>query len=204
MYIAEAVDAPAAEGVPQQIRRKTEDACAEGLVEVLAEDLATAAVPLLPHCARLEARRYASSVLLLAACSALSGDRAAAAEALNLYNEFEEAWDRGSLDGVDRHFFVDAELVWDGVVVPEGGGDAAALLHARMKGPPRHHLYFEAIEGTDPDRVRATATVSREAMADGAKRGDERATLELLWVRNGDRLWIQRATVGRFEPVADP
>lgn len=201
----EAVDEATSPDEPPPVRRRTEDACFDGLTEMFAEDLYKMAFSLLPQCALLELRRYRNEAELLSACGILAGDRASAALAMNSYDALEEAVEEESQPYVQQVIVYGASLIWDGKPIASEAHGAASAWLAMRKGPPRTDLWLEAAEGMDPDRARLTGLVERESpSATGGKSVTERATFEQIWARNGDRFAIEKVTVGRFEKVADP
>ena len=198
VFTIEATDPAEREGRQPTIRRRTEDACQNGLTEAYAVELRRVAVPLLPHCARLDPELHRNEATLLSACRLLAGDRLAAAEVMNRVDPFH------SVDGADdaaliRHLFdYQAIIDWNGQR-NSGAGSAANFWAAKMaEGEGRIILYYDTITGESAERVRLTGLLSRPASGPGY----ENARVEQIRVGDGDSYAIERITVGPFEPLA--
>lgn len=203
VFTVEATDPAEGEYRPATLRRKTEDACDDGLVEAYATELQRAAVPLLAPCARLDPRQHRNEATLLSACRLLRGDRLAAAEVMNLLDRFgavERAEDSAQLQGLFAH---DARIDWAGESFASPGGAAELWARKMSEGGPTR-LYWDYVEGETADRVRLVGLLSRSLENDGYSR----ARVEQVWEREGRSFQIERATVGAFEPepstVAEP
>ena len=196
VFTVEATDPAEGEYRPATLRRKTEGGCDDGLVEAYAVELQRAAVPLLPHCARLDRSRHRNEATLLSACRLLRGDRLAAAEVMNRLDAFrsvEAAEDWPLLRGLFAH---DARIDWAGETLAAAGGSAEAWARKMSEGGPTS-LYWDHVEGESAERVRFVGQLSRSI------EGEERyrlARVEQIWVREGRDFQIERATVGNFEP----
>lgn len=79
VYTAEVSDGPRG----SVVRRAVQNACEDGLVQTFALEIARRALELLPPCKVLNPDQHRNDVAILAACTALSGDRIAAAQAMN-------------------------------------------------------------------------------------------------------------------------
>ncbi len=201
VFTVEATDPAPGEHEPATLRRKTEDACDDGLAEAYAGELERAAVPLLPQCARLDRTRHRNEATLLSACRLLRGDRLAAAEVMNRLDRFdlvEKAEDATHLLDV---FAYDARIDWAGEPIDAAGGAAEAWARKMSEGG-RTRLYWDYVEGETAERVRFVGLLSRSPEDEGQYL---QARVEQVWKRDGRTFQIERATVGPFqpEPAAD-
>lgn len=190
----EAVD-PVRAGQTQPVRAIEQSACDTGLAVPLAFQMASEAIAALPTCALLDPKQYRNDVTRLFGCTLLEGDRAAAAEARNVYGSpwFDDT--RGDRTAYTiRHLFFDrAHVDWNGTIA-DGTEESANLWSARLeKGLmfPRH------IVGETADRVRMDATVVH--YTDG---GGTQAPVTIIWTReNGFDFRVRSATVGAPKPL---
>ena len=195
VFTVEATDPAEGEYRPATLRRKTEDACDDGLVEAYAQELYRAAVPLLAPCARLDRSLHRNEATLLSACRLLRGDRLAAAEVMNLLDrlDIEGPEDSARLNGL---FAYDARIDWAGE--PLGtSGDAAKAWAKKVSEGGSTRLYWDHVEGETSDRVRFVGLLSRSVEGEAIYRN---ARVELIWTRDGRSFQIERGTVGPFEP----
>jgi hypothetical protein len=196
VYTVEAADPAHFEGAAPTLRRRTEDACDNGLAETYATELQRAALALLPHCVRLERDLHRNEATLLSACRLLRGDRFAAAEVMNRLDHLRRAEgpeDVGLLAGIFAH---DARIDWAGEAFDTKGGAAAAWARKLAEGG-RTVLYYDYVEGESANRVRFVGQLSRSV------EGQDRylqARVEQIWSREGRDFQIERATVGPFRP----
>lgn len=196
VYTVEATDPAEGEYSPATLRRRTEDACDDGLAEPYATELQRAAVPLLPPCARLDRSLHRNEATLLSACRLLRGDRLAAAEVMNQLDRLRRAEGPEEVALIAGLFAYDARIDWAGEILDAKGGAAAAWARKLAEGG-RTVLYYDVIEGESADRVRFVGLLSRSV--DGEDRY-RLARVEQIWVREGRDFEIERATVGPFEP----
>ena len=194
VYTVEAADPAGGKYQPATLRRKVEDACDDGPAEAYASELAIAAVPLLPPCARLDRSRHRNEASLLSACRLLRGDRLAAAEVMNRLDELRNVDGPEDLTVARGLFANQARIEWAGD--PEAGSGAGAWVKKVAEGGPTT-LYFESIEGETADRVRFIGTFIRAIEGEDKYR---QARVEQIWVREDDQFRIERATIGPFEP----
>lgn len=198
VYTIEASDLADAENRPATVRRKTEDACDNGLGQAYANELQKAAVPLLPHCDRLDRSQHRNEATLLSDCRLLRGDRLAAAEVMNRIHLLRSV--DGPADAVLIRGLFDsgARIMWAGETVadPRGGADGWAKKIGEGQG--RTTLYYDHIEGESAGRVRFVGSLSR-LNADGE--GYQTAPVEQIWIRRFGDFVIQSVTVGAFEPT---
>ncbi|RYH06365.1 MAG: hypothetical protein EON57_06640 [Alphaproteobacteria bacterium] len=192
----EAVTAPGPRG---GVRRKTQDACGEGLAVDLAFEMADTAVALLPACALLDAERHRNAVTRLGACGQLTGDRAAAAQALNRYNAHWFANPQpGSAPSIAYLFHDQAEIEWPDQPRVRGGAAAALAWAGHMQ---QRRFWITRVIGETPDRVRIEGKVQQ--IAD--QRADWRsADAVQIWTReNGFDFRLRSLQVGAFTPTGD-
>ena len=197
VFTVEAVD-PGGEDEQPTIRRRTEDGCQNGLAEAYADELERAAVPLIPHCARLDPELHRGHASLLAACGALSGDRLAAAVVMNrvsLFRHIREPEDASVISSLFEH---DSVVDWNGER-NEGPWSAAAFWASKVGvGDGGIPFFYSNVHGESADRVRATGMLSRL----GAEDGHETALVEQIWTRDGSDFIIESISVGPFERSA--
>jgi hypothetical protein len=201
VYTVEAVEQPE-EDKPARIRRKTQDACANGPAEQFAQLVHRRAVPLLPHCAVLDPSDHRNGATLLAACSLLSGDRIAAAHAMNAAQALRDISEPDDLARVREVFRPAASLTWPGADRPTRGDAAARAWHSGVT-EVHTNFYIEGAHGLSPGRARVTGKLWRSADADGNTSGsNQQAPVELTWVREPHGEWqLESAVVGRFTPT---
>lgn len=160
-------------------RQRSEDACQKGATMRYGFALAKAAVAALPACATLDAARTRDAVTQLVECGKLAGDRAAAAEAYNVWKTPGFARPPGPdfARPLGALFFDQAEVTWPGAPTAKGLFAAAEAWVAR--GPDR---YFQprTIIGETADLVRMQGVVWTRPNAD-----TEYASIPatLIWTR---------------------
>ena len=161
-------------------RSAGQNACDDGLAVAYGFHLAKLAVEALPYCVLLDPNKTRNDVTRLGECSALSGDRAAAAQA---YTAYRTTW-FGNPRGPDfaralQHLFFDqADLAWPGLP-PVKGSEAASRIwttHAGSAG-----LYVRRIFGETADRVLIDFDIVPNQRNDGAATMTFPATM--LWTR---------------------
>lgn len=196
VYTVEATDPALAGSRPATLRRKTEDACDNGLAEAYATELQRVAVPLLPACARLDREMHRNEATLLSACRLLRGDRLAAAEVMNRLDELRRVDGPEEAPEIAGLFARHAEIKWAGESLDRKDGAAAAWARRIAEGG-RTILYYDSVEGESADRVRFLGQFSRY-VEDGER--SLQARVEQIWVREDGEFRIERAIVGPFEP----
>ena len=192
IYTAEATD-PGPDATPGEIRRATEDACADGLVSSLGSSLYAVAVPLFPQCDLLQRDQHRNGATLLAECGRLSGDTLAAAEA---YNRIGGLKGGGNPEHrpLLRSILYGATLEWEGVRL---ANPPEAWL-ARTSEPQIASFFPLTAHGETSGRVRMTGTLERWIHA-GERSVRENAPVELLWTRRQDGIFtVERAVIGAF------
>lgn len=195
VYTAESGD-PAEEGRPAEIRRRTEDACNDGLTESFAWKLASATVKLLPACDLLDRRNYRNEAALLSSCGILAGDRFAAATVLNSVEGVRHALDEGNAPGLGELFDYRAQINWAGEKF--SGEDAGKFWAQRALGQDgRTDIYLDRVVGESAKRVRLRGTLYRSLKGAGYAEAD----VELIWQIPGRYAEISEATVGPFRPA---
>jgi hypothetical protein len=202
VYTVEASDPAQLPDEPARVRQRTESACDRGLVDAFAIEAAKMAVPLLPACARLDLEQHRNEIALLGACGLLTGDRLAAAEAMNEANHFRYLGGRDAdLGAIQASFpFSGATIDWAGEPGPER--DLAAFWIRKLRETGASALFIEEVDGESATRVRVRAALERWAGEDARRR--ERAPVEQIWAQEGQRWMIERAAVGTFVPVPEP
>jgi hypothetical protein len=205
-YTIEATDPYLSEFEFGKVRRKTENACANGLVEILAEEIYEAAIPLLTPCALLERNHYRNGAILLTACGRLRGDRLAAAAVENRLHDFESLEiDRfggfeGSASAAAEDLF-DEEAVVDWNGERNGAVEPVPFLVSKLAGAERANFIFEWAEGERADRVRVTGVLERTIKVEG-KELDESADVEQIWTRDGgETFYVESMKIGPFGPL---
>ena len=201
VFTVEATDPAEGGHRPATLRRRTEDACDNGLTEAYAAELRRAAVPLLPPCARLDPRQYRNEVTLLSTCRMLAGDRLAAAEVLNRAMAFRDAEKAGELAGLFQH---DSTVDWNGER-NAGAGSAAKFWDGKVSGGGGSRFYFDGIEGKSAGQVLVKGLLFRSvAVPDGAAELDEMARVEQVWTDDEGDFTVRSINVGPFERQPRP
>lgn len=198
LYTAEASDPVSSEDDLPRIRRRTESACEDGLTRAFANEAQRIALPLLPHCARLEPDHYRNAADQLAACAILSGDRMAAAEVFNRSEAFRLARIGNPLHELRDIFFASATVDWAG---QRNGAEGPLRFWIRMVGERGAHLFSSNVQGVSATRVRLTGELMRSFRnASDAGLQYELAPVEMIWRSDqvGEFL-VESATVGRWQ-----
>ena len=197
VYTVEATDPARGEDEAPPVRRRTEDACDNGLAEAFATELGATAVPLLPPCALLDRERHRNDMSLLASCGLLKGDRLAAAGVMNRVDALRHSDEEEDLALLRPLFGYRAGVDWAGEA--NEGADAAAFWLRKTREADAD-FYFDEIVGETADRVRVLGALYR-SVGEGEAERQELAKVELVWEQEGNRYQIERARVGPFEPV---
>ncbi|WP_260597535.1 hypothetical protein [Sphingomonas endolithica] len=159
--------------------QSTQSACDPGLTVQYGFKVAKAAVESLPSCSLLDPERTRNDVTRLSECSLLTGDRAAAAQA---YNIFRTPWftnPRGPdfARPLQYLFYDQAEISWAGLS-PTIGSEAASKLWAEQAA--NSFFALSRVHGETPDRVRIEGTI----LFAGAPGGKERRVpATMIWTR---------------------
>ena len=180
-------------------RTEVEDACEDGLGEAFAWELQRMALPLLPHCARLDPEQHRGPASQLAACRMLSGDRMAAAEVFNRLAAFREVRGADDSDEIAGIFEYDSAVIdWQGEV---HRGTQAAAFWARKIGETEARLYYGSVEGLTARRARFAGVLERTRRIEGEEHEiHERAPVEMVWALTPALLFqVEGATVGPWE-----
>ncbi|WP_454761348.1 hypothetical protein [Caulobacter segnis] len=161
------------------VRRAGENACRKGAALRYGFALAKVAVEALPACAGLDAGRTRNAVTQLGECALLSGDRAAAAEAYNVWKTPGFARPPGPdfARPLGALFFDQAEVTWPGAPMAKGIFAASQAWVARGADQ-----YFQPrkIIGDRADLVRMQGVIWTRPNA-GADYASVPATL--IWTR---------------------
>lgn len=204
VFTVEAADPAMYEGEPATIRRRTEDACENGLTEAYAAEIYRAALPLFPYCARLDARQYRTPANQLASCGVLTGDRSAAAMVMNAVDPLRRARGPDDLAEIAVLFDHRSRVTWNGEPNPTGGlDDAARYFLTRLAESRADYVYVERVDGERSDRVRLLGGLVRRAEQE-EEDGDlvQRATVEMVWEEeHDDHFLIREARIGPFETL---
>lgn len=178
-----------------KIRRGIQSGCGDdALVWPLARRMTAAAIAAMPACALLDAEKTRNDITRLNKCNRLSGDRAAAAEATNVYDAPWFANPRGEdfTRALTYLFAEQLDVAWPGEPVVTDG-EAAARIWSRHVGdaPFFPHVIF----GETADRVRMDGMlVMRGASAQTAR---EPLPATLIWERcNGFGFRVTRFWAG--------
>ena len=198
VFTVEATDPPNDAVVSVGPRSEVEDGCEDGLAAVYAWELARLALPLLPHCARLEPGQHRAPASQLAACRMLSGDRMAAAEVYNQLDRFRRVRGADDEDEIAAMFdFSAAAIDWQGEV---HRGRGAAAFWARKIDETDANLYYRSVEGLTARRARFTGTLERNRRVEGEEEIHERAPVEMVWALGSAHVFqVETATVGPWE-----
>ncbi len=199
VFTAEASDPAEGEASPATVRRRTEDACDDGLTEALATELAGMALPLLPPCAVLDRKQHRNEMMMLAACRNLKGDRLAAAAVRNAAHRLPYADGDGDLALLAPLFAHQAVVDWAGETNKDQ--DAAAFWLRKVKEADAR-FYFEEMTGETAQRVRLRGLLHRRFGKDDDARF-EAAKVDMLWVEDGEGYQIERTIVGPFEALPE-
>lgn len=195
VYTAEATDPAEDQFDSAKVRRRTEDACDNGLTEAFAQEVQTLAVSLLPYCALLDPRQHRNDAKRLSACRILRGDRMAAAKVFNAWAPFGDADDPESAALLRSAFAYKAEIVWGGE--PRGEARPEDFWIRKQREAKADGFYIEEVFGESPQRVRVTGRLYR-AVGEGK---NEAAPVEQIWVEDGGDYEVESATVGPFAPI---
>lgn len=202
-FTVESIDPKGLDLLTPLIRRKTENACGDGLAGAYAFELAAAARSLFSYCRGLGIRHERNDVTQLAACGTFRGDRNAAAAALSSIDEFSRALDLREVENLRRLLF-GADIEWQEERRNEG--DVAKFVLGRYAKGDGGHLVVHRLEGISPFEVRVIGVLSKflpqDRPATGAPWPRAEAQVKMLWRGRG----ITSLSVGKFELVrnADP
>jgi hypothetical protein len=175
------------------IRRSTQDACNDGLAVGAGFEMARHAYELLPHCNALDLNNYRNVVVLLAACALLEGDRIAAAEATNRYEDLDGVYGEVRRQDFDDLLHENVRLDWPDEPTVNGVVDAAAYWTRHMND---HWRYARSFHGEGPDRVTISGRLVQRSARDRDRQG---AAFEQVWVReNGFDFRLLEMRVGAF------
>lgn len=185
------VEAIAADGT---LRRRTQDLCGDdALAGRYGFRIAAAAVATLPYCMLLDRNKTRNDVTRLFDCSMLSGDRGAAAAALDRYRSDWFANPRGAdfARAIAHLFFDEAEVTWPGKGTVAGIGPASQLWAANAG----NNLFIvRRVVGETPDRARIEGQMIDRGTP-GA--GGGQRTFAMVWTReNGFDFRLRRFTTG--------
>ena len=164
------VEAVDARGV---VRRRTDDACGDGPAVRYGFSLAAAAVAAMPACALLDREKTRNDITRLTDCTMLAGDRAAAAQALNVVRSTWFLNPRGPdfARPLAYLFFDNARVAWPGDTPVTGMARASEAWATRAS---EGSIFIRRVIGETADRVRVEAVFSR--------RGDDRTPVPLVMV----------------------
>lgn len=207
VFTVEAADPARREGRDASVRRRTENACEDGLTEAYAVEMYRAALRMMPICAGLGAREDMHPVSRLANCRYLEGDRLAAAAVMNLLDPLFDLPESGELEQVGPLFHYEASVDWNGERTPPGErGDAVARFFlAKWAEESRPNFYVDSIVGERLDLVRFHGGFLRTIPASGdLPVRYERALVEMVLEGEDDDFQIRTARVGPFEPFVFP
>ncbi len=204
VYTVEATDPvhPGAES--PTLRRRTEDACSNGITEAFAHEVYEAALPLFPHCALLQAGQYRNPANQLAACGILSGDRVTAARARNQANELFYVDRMEDLPRLTSLFDFETQIDWNGERYTGREAEGAARFFlSKLLEAERNSFFVERIEGLDGRRARLRGGVARfVSVPDQEDEVVESAPVEMIWEQEyRDRFLIRSVTVGPYARV---
>ena len=195
-YHVEASDG-GAEARDRTVRTKRAHDCERSPALAYTGELERLALNLLAPCRALDVEQHLGRLGTLEACGTLSGDRLAAAAALNRAAPFRKAKherDAGLLAG---RFHFDGTVDWMGT--RSGKGPAAlAFWIARMSEAGGPILFIEAVHGEDARRVRMKGKLTRWVeTGEGSKRSHEAASVEFIWAaQSGTGFQVQSVTIG--------
>lgn len=194
-YTVESVDPVVRNQTESHLRRQGEDSCGDGLTESYALELARTAASVLAPCAALSADPhggYFDRVLL--DCARFTGDRIAAAEAMNEHHGPRREYQLGVIRG---SMASSVAVDWNGERVT-GRRRVSQLWDDRISED--HNVSFRVVRvhGEISGRVRLEGilTVSRWQ---GEELHIEEAPVEQIWVRDW-RFMVQNITIGPYRP----
>lgn len=198
------------------VRRKTQDACGDGLAIPYAFSLAKAAIEALHPCDDLDPKQYRNDIERLANCLALEGDRLAVVEFLNgrersanriAADQSKDAWD----DWLG--FSNTRSVVWNGVTVTETPARAGvprisvpAFLAERSAELGEMWLGVERLRGDSSTRISVSGEIWISDPADPSNTVELMAPYQQTWRANrpGDDWRLETWTVGAFSGVEPP
>lgn len=203
LYTVEVSDPADYDGPAARLRRRTEDACANGLAAPYAEELERAALALFPQCALLDGVRRRGEARVLQACGILSGDRIAAAEARNAIEPLLDARQVEDAVSIAGLFAFESVVEWDGERQARVGPEAMARWWmAKAVGAGAAEFYIDSIEGLTANRVRVRGGLARWVeVPGGSESALEAARAELILTQSNGHFSIASATIGPFERV---
>ena len=202
LYLAEANEPARADGSRASVRRKVGDACQDGPVPAFAAELQQMALPLFPHCDRLEPANHRNPAAQLGACRLLSGDRMAAAEVMNradVLRGFRSPSDREQIAGLFGH---SVSIDWAGEKRKLGMMAAKDFWADKLLAVGGANFYFEKAEGRSAEKVRLTGAFSRSEDPPGGEGRSVyyRAPVEMTWQFGPSQQWeIVAVTVGTWK-----
>lgn len=186
-------------GTDGTVRRATQSGCGEdALVWPFAWRMTAAAIAAMPACALLDAERTRNDVTRLGKCARLDGDRAAAAEAMNVYDTPWFANPSGEDFAVAlTHVFADRlHFAWPGEPVATGAEAAARSWSGHVGQAP---FFPRRIFGETADRVRLEGVVLMPGTTTEAPRKPLPATF--IWQRcNGFGFRVTHFWTGATPP----
>lgn len=171
------------------VRRRTEDACNDGLTIDAGFNLGRRALALLPACNALRQDQHRNEIASFYACALLEGDRIAAAEALNQALALNHA-ERSAIGGLIHDM---AQVEWAGEPSIEGV-DAWEAWPRLMRNEV---VDFERVVGESVNEVHAFGYISDWDHSDQPRYRSAR--VEQIWVReNGFDFRMKHARVGAW------
>lgn len=200
------------------VRRRTQDACGDGLAIPYAFSLAKAAIEALHPCDDLDPKHYRNDIERLARCLGLEGDRLAVVEFLNgrersahriPADQSKEAWD----DWLG--FSNTRSVVWNGVTVAETPARSGvprisvpAFLAERSSELGEMWLGVEHLRADSSTRISVSGEIWISDRADPSNTNALMAPYQQTWRANrpGDDWRLETWTVGAFsgvEPLED-
>lgn len=201
VYTVEAADPPRGYERARTLR-KTQDACGVSMAARFAHSVYTRAVPLLPHCALLDEDIYRNALTLLQSCSLLTGDRSAAAGAMNAAVPLRWSSEPDDTARVKRLFATRGTIDWNGERVSGLQGAAGTIWVDRVSTVRGTDLAIERMHGLASDRVRLEGRLVRRSQNAADETVYHEAPVTMNWVFAGTQQWeIESATVGAFSPM---
>lgn len=185
--------------VPASTRTAVEDACGDGLAVTYAFALADHAMRAMPVCQLVSELRQRNAVTRLADCLLLSGDRAAAARAMNRATEIGNLRSPfGPEPNLSLLFAEDSRMVVEGQIRAQDwqGSDFRAWLSQFRAAT----LSFASFNGLSPDIVESHGVLQIRRDEDGP---NEIASFRLRWTQQLGRAVIAELIIDAFRPMAE-
>ncbi len=193
---------PAA-NVPREIRTKTQSACDGGLAIQYAFQLADMAYDLIPVCRSVDPEMQRNKAMALNACLGLSGDRAAAGQALSLSHDIRRALNIYPKDAAQTRQALLRLMVSaapNDRPDPNSGQMTQSAREALVSVLQQGDIYFNGHHGVDADHVEIDA-MQVQRMAGQMSADNPQRTIKIYASREVGEFRIYRIDTLAFTPA---